>query len=274
MSSPKILDFNLLKNYLFQVIMNKPAYLDEPIFCFTSDVDWASEDALQIQQDIYDRYGIQTTYFVTHKSPLLERWHKEGKIQLGIHPNFLPGSSHGNTIDEVLDTVMKFAPRARCFRSHRCFDVAPVTDALVKRGLLYDSNLITNLQQGISPLKHESGLIRFPCFYEDGIHFKWRRRWDFREFEKIFNQPGLKIISHHPMITAMNVTTAEKWGILKTKFPPGVWIKMSKEQLLENACREPGPKNFLEDMIKFVLENKFSIMSMEELYQNFGKTII
>lgn len=212
------------------------------------------------------------TYFVTHQSPLLEKWHRERKIQLGIHPNFLPGSSHGNTINEVIDTVMKYVPEARCFRSHRCFDVAPVTDALVKRGLLYDSNLITNLQQGISPIKHESGLIRFPCFYEDGIHFKWRRSWDFTGFEKIFSQPGIKIISPHHMITAMNVSTAEGWGNLKAKFSPETWIKMSKEQLLDNAYQEQGPKNFLEDMIEFVLKNKFPIMSMEELYQNFGKT--
>lgn len=252
--------------------MNKPAYLSEPVFCFTSDVDWASEEALQIQQDIYDRDDIHATYFVTHKSPLLEKWHQESKVQLGIHPNFLPGSSHGNTIDEVIATVMKFVPGARCFRSHRCFDMPAVTDALVKKGLLYDSNLMTNLQQGISPITHESGLIRFPCFYEDGIHFKWKRGWDFSKFEKMFSQPGIKIVSPHPMITAMNVTTAEGWASLKAKFPAKAWIKMSGEQLLENACKEQGPKNFLEDMITFVLNNKFTIMSMEELYQNFGNT--
>jgi hypothetical protein len=253
-------------------MLNQPDYKTRPVFCFTSDVDWASEPAIQIQQDIYDRYEIKATYFITHHSALLQKWHKQNKIQLGIHPNFLPGSSHGSSFNEVIDTVMKLAPGARCFRAHRCFDVSPVTDALVEKGILYDSNLITDLQQNIAPLKHESGLIRFPCFYEDGIHFKWHRNWDFAEYAEIFSRSGLKIISAHPMITALNVTSKEYWAELKIKFPPDKWIRMTDEQINQNACDGPGPKSFLENMIEFVLKKNFAVMTMEDLYRSYGKT--
>jgi hypothetical protein len=251
--------------------MNRNIYETEPIFCITSDVDWASEDAIQIQQDVLDKYNVCATYFVTHDSPLLNKWDQEGKIQLGIHPNFLSGSSHGDSIDQVIDTVMKFAPNARCFRSHRYFDVAPMTHALVNRGILYDSNLCTNLQQNITPIAHESGLIRFPCFYEDGTHFGWRRIWNFSQFTETFSHPGLKIISTHPMITALNVTTPEYWAELKVKFPPEKWIKLSARELYLNACKEPGPKNFLEDILDYVRQKGFKIMTMEELYQKYGR---
>jgi len=244
----------------------------EPVFCITSDVDWASEDAMQIQQDIFDTYDIRATYFVTHNSPLMREWFQRGRVQLGIHPNFLPGSSHGNSIEEVIDTVLTFAPGAKCFRSHRYFDATPATHALVKRGMLYDSNLCTNMQQGIEPIAHESGLVRFPCFYEDGgTHFEWKRPWNFSAFAETFSQPGIKIISVHPMITALNVTTSAYWIELKNKFSPDRWIQLSKEELERNACREPGPRQFLTDLLEYVKRRGFPIMTMEGLFQNFGR---
>lgn len=246
---------------------DRPIYNLKPVFCFTSDMDWASEAALAIQQEIFDLYDIHATYFVTHDSPLIIKRRKDKKVDIGIHPNFLPDSSHGNTFEEVIDTVLKFAPEARCFRSHRCFEATPITHALVKKGLLYDSNMITNLQQGITPIKHESGLIRFPVFYEDGTHFEWRRDWDFSKYAKLFGYPGIKIISVHAMITALNAATSEYWAQLKIKFPPDKWINMSKDEIAENICDNPGPKQFLIDMIEYIKQNNHIIMTIEELYQ-------
>jgi len=253
-------------------MMNHPIYKNKPVFCFTSDVDWASEDALAILQGIFDHYDITATYFVTHDSPSIKSWHKEKKIEVGIHPNFLPGSSHGNSFNEVIDAVMKFAPDARCFRAHRCFDVTPITHELARRGILYDSNMVTNLQQELMPIKHESGLLRFPVFYEDGTHFEWRQSWDFKEFTDIFSQPGIKVISAHAMITALNVPSPEFWNQLKVKFPPDKWIKINSTEIAENAFEGPGPKKFLQDMIEFVHRNNMEIMTMSELYQNFKTT--
>ncbi len=248
----------------------EPNYKYAPVYCFTSDMDWASKAALEIQQAIYDKHEIKATYFVTHKSGLIDQWRKAGKIETGIHPNFLKGSSHGKTYDEVIDSVFRFAPGARCFRAHRCFDNAIITEMLAKRGILFDSNLITDCQQDIAPLKHESGIVRFPCFWEDGIHFKWNRNWDFSQFTRQFSQPGIKIISAHPMITAMNVTSAAAWADLKIKFPPDKWIRMSEAQIKSNTFPGMGPASFLDEMIRFVRSNKFTIMTMEELFQNFG----
>ena len=253
-------------------------YKSRPVFCFTSDVDWAAEAALLIQQKIFDKYDIKATYFITHESPLIRKWHKVGKIDIGIHPNFLPGSSHGDSFDKVIDTVMKLVPDAHCFRAHRCFDVTPVTHKLVKRGLLYDSNLVTNLQQDLGPIEHESGLWRFPVFYEDGTHFEWRRSWDFSEFKDAFGQPGLKVISTHPMITALNVTTPEYWAALKEKFPPDKWLRMTANEIEANMTRDDrgdpaiGPKMFLESIAGFAREAGLTIMTLEELYQNFKNT--
>ncbi len=245
----------------------------KPIFCFTSDIDWASEEALKIQQAIYDDFAITPTYFVTHKSEFIERLRAENRIELGIHPNFLPNSSHGDSYEEVIDTVLKLVPDARAFRAHRCFDVAIVTDMLFRRGILYDSNLITKLQPGLGPILHESGLVRFPCFYEDGIHFKWRLSWKFEDYRSMFDAPGLKIISAHPMITAMNVTSASYWAELKLKFPPDKWIKMTRQQLEQNRCPDPGPAEFLKNIIRHALDRGYSILTLDELYERTGRPL-
>jgi len=247
--------------------------MGKPIFCFTSDMDWASEAALNIQQAIYDEFAVTPTYFVTHRSGLIEKLRAENRIELGIHPNFLPNSSHGNSFEEVIDTVLKLVPDAKAFRAHRCFDVAIVTDMLFGRGILYDSNLITKLQPGLAPILHESGMVRFPCFYEDGIHFKWKLSWDFAAYRGLFDSPGLKIISAHPMITAMNVTTADCWAALKRKFPPARWIKMTEEELEQNRCAGPGPAEFLKNIIRHALDRDYPILTLDELYNRLGRPL-
>lgn len=247
--------------------------MQKPIYCFTTDIDWASEPAIELQQAIYDEFAVKATYFVTHRSELVDKLHADGKIELGIHPNFLPNSSHGNNFEEVIETVMRLVPNARCFRAHRCFDVAIVTDMLFQRGILYDSNLITRLQPNLTPIIHESGMVRFPCFYEDGTHFKWRLKWDFSLYRELFNTPGLKIISTHPMITAMNVNSAEYWAQLKIKFPPDKWIKMTGYQLGQNRCSGPGPAEFLRRIIANALDKGFPVMTLDELYWKFGKPL-
>lgn len=250
--------------------MKQPAYKSEPIFAVTCDVDWASEDAIRIQQGIFDEHDVRATYFVTHESPILRELFQAKRIDLGIHPNFLPNSSHGETFEEVLDTVLTFAPESRCSRSHRYFDAAPVTQSLVKRGFRYDANLCTNLQKEIAPIRHESGLIRFPCFYEDGTHSWQRLGWDFADFKGLFTLAGIKILSVHPMTIAMNATSQDYWAELKRKFPPQKWIQMEAKELAANACREQGPKNFLEEMLAFIKKSGFQTMTMDELYQHFG----
>lgn len=244
-------------------------YETTPVFCVTSDVDWASEDAIAIQQDVFDRHGIHATYFVTHRSERLARLHADKRVDLGVHPNFLPGSSHGEGFTQVIDTVLAFAPEARTYRCHRYFDVSDVAHEFHRRGFRYDANLCTNLQTGLAPIRHESGLIRLPTFYEDGTHFWNRQAWRFRDFEDVFASPGLKIVCVHPMITAMNVTGVEYWAELKRRFPPHDWIRMSADDLRGARRAEPGPTEFLEEMLDFVARRGVPVMTLDQVYERF-----
>lgn len=236
----------------------------------TSDVDWASEDAIRIQQSILERYEVHATYFLTHESAYLRALADSGRIDTGIHPNFLPGSSHGESFDEVIDCVTKLAPTARCFRSHRYFDVTDVTHRLVDRGFLYDSNVCTNLQPGIAPMRHESGLIRFPTFYEDGTQMYTPRGWVFTRFADLFKSPGLKVIGIHPMVTALNVTNPARWAELKRLYPPERWIQIGASDLDRERSAEIGPAVFLEQLLRMIRKEGLPLMTLDQLYQQFG----
>src|SRR5262245_37809023 len=131
--------------------------MSDPLFCMTTDIDWASEYCICELRSILEGFGVRPTVFVTHRSVEIDRWEL---AELGIHPNFLPGSTHGLSVPDVIDHVLQIVPSAKTFRSHCFFDNTHVTRAIRERGILYDSNLCLHLQPNIVPLRHWSGIIR------------------------------------------------------------------------------------------------------------------
>lgn len=120
--------------------------INTPIFCITSDVDWASEYCIEEFIKIITSYGIKPTLFATHESAIIKKFISEGKIECGIHPNFLHGSSHGSDYLSIIDNMFSMYPDAKTFRSHSFFDSTPIIQEMTKRGLRYDSNICLYLQ--------------------------------------------------------------------------------------------------------------------------------
>ena len=86
--------------------------LEEPLFCFTSDFGWASDFCLDDLLEFLCEYEIVPTVFGTHSSMALERYVATGAAEVGLHPNFLPGSSHGASEVQVIDHVQALFPQA------------------------------------------------------------------------------------------------------------------------------------------------------------------
>src|SRR5207244_3974947 len=62
---------------------------------------------------------VRATWFVTHMSPAISRLRRNPELfELGIHPNFLPGSTHGDTPDAVLRHCRALVPDAVSMRTH------------------------------------------------------------------------------------------------------------------------------------------------------------
>jgi hypothetical protein len=242
---------------------------DKPIFVFTTDIDWASEYCIQTLLTAVNGKGVVPTAFATHKSQVLAAASAAGKVNIGLHPNFLPGSTHGKTREEIIDHMFKLFPEACCFRSHAMVDDSHISMAMKARDIHYDSNLCLYLQTELVPLHHWTGIPRFPMFWADDIH--WRRGGDFRlkPYEDLFFSPGLKIIGVHPFMFTLNLSDHETYTRLKPKIST-----LADEEIDELFSPGPGAQTFLLELIDAVHKNGFAFHTLDDVYNIYPKESI
>lgn len=243
---------------------------EQPVFSFTSDIDWASEAVMQEYFEIVNLLKIKPTLFVTHHSEFIENNFKAGLIDRGLHPNFMNGSSHGNSFTEVAETCIKFAPEAFGFRSHRAFDLTDITHLMRNQyGFKYVSHQITVFQPAIKPILHESGLINFPVFFEDGTHLYNNLDLSFEKYKELFLTPGIKIISFHPMNFIFNSPTMAFMRSIKDFMSREEYNNITQETITKYKNNNFGIRDTVLEIVEFVKRKNFTILSMNELYTKF-----
>ena len=246
----------------------KPHIWDEqPVFCFTSDIDWASEAVID---DYFHRLPmdlLKLTTFVTHNSEIIENQFRAGVIQRGIHPNFLPGSSHGNSFREVIETCMTFAPEATCTRSHRAFDVTDTTHML-KNEFHFKccSNTITTLTPCIKPYWLESKLLQIPVFFEEGSFLYNELGLSIQPFLQFFKAPGLKVISFHPINMAFNTPYIAWMRQIKDSLTREEFNNISAEMIASKRNREKGAFDVVMEIINLAQQLNAPILTLDEIY--------
>ncbi|MGB5024640.1 MAG: hypothetical protein WBO44_04780 [Saprospiraceae bacterium] len=252
---------------LLRQMQTKQIWDEMPVYCFTSDIDWASEDVMKEYFNLINELDIKPTLFVTHYSEVIESNFKLGHIERGIHPNFLSNSSHGNSFKEIVETCIKFAPESYGFRSHRLFDVTDITHMLKNEfNYKYVSNLGTILQNSIRPVLHESGLVHIPIFFEDGTHLYNQLDLDFKKYIDLFTSPGIKIISFHPMNFVFNSPTMSFMRQIKDSLTQEEYNNITIQTVEEKRNRDKGIGQTVMEIIKFVKENNYPILSLNEVY--------
>jgi hypothetical protein len=253
--------------FLLQQINKKQIWDENPVFCFSSDVDWASEDVMSQYFDIVNSLDIKPTLFCTHESAIINTNFEQRKIERGIHPNFLTGSSHGENFREIIETCIKFAPESYGFRSHRLFDVTDITHLLKNEyGYKYVSNLGTVLQTYIRPVLHESGLIHFPIFMEDGTHLYNQLDLNFKKYIDYFTLPGIKIISFHPMNFVFNTPEISFMRQIKDSLSREEFNNISTQTIEKLKNRENGIQKTILDIVNFIKSKNYQILSFNEIY--------
>ena len=240
---------------------------EEPVFCFTSDIDWSSESIIKYSHDILSGDDLKLTYFTTHSSPFLNELNALNKIDLLIHPNFLPNSSHGDSFKEVIDYCMNLVPNADGFRSHRYFEVNDIMDDFAKRGFRFVSNHCTRCETNIKPLKHRSGLLSIPIFLEDGGYLIMDPTLNFDNLIPRLKSPGLKVINFHPAHMAFNTPNFAYTRSIKDSFSREIWGNLGLSQLQKLENREQlGVRKTIQQVIEFASSNDYKVLSMREIY--------
>jgi hypothetical protein len=238
--------------------------IDRPIFCMTSDTDWASDFAIAEHIGLLREYGVRPTLFVTHTSPVLSEFVSAGG-DVGLHPNFLPGSTHGSTYHEVIDHIQALYPQARVSRSHAAVDGTLICHLLYERGIRYDSNIALYFQSDVVPLRHESGLVRFPVFWEEDLH--WHNTggdWNLDRYLPLFFTPGLKVLNVHPFMIGTNCPDHDYYLSIKQHI-----TTLNPESVSQVRFQGPGPRTFLCGLLEEIGRRGHSFYTLAELYQQF-----
>lgn len=234
-------------------------FLKKPVFIFTADIDWCSESGIYDLINYLNFNRIKPLVFVTHKSKILAKLKKKNFIDLGIHPNFLPNSSHGIDIQEIINFCLDLTGKTLFSRSHSFHENSWINIKLYESGIRFDSNLCCYLEKNLKPIRHFTNIIKLPVFWEDDIHLLKNGNLDFNNYIKYFKTPGLKVINIHPFLFSYNIKNMKHYYKNKSKIQT-----LSIDEIHKQEKKE-GLKNFIYDMVNFIKQKNYKILDAKEI---------
>lgn len=196
-------------------------HLDRPIL--TLDIDWAPDFMIETVAAQLLEAGVCATWFVTHDSPAVRRLKAHpDQFELGLHPNFLAGSTHGATPEEVLEHVSKLVPGARAVRTHGLISSTQLLNLMIVRaGLESDVTLFLPRTTGLKPFEYYwrgRSFWRVPFFWEDDFEMEREEPgWDLEPYLTL--GPGLKVFNFHPIHVYLNSADMGPYQQLKKAVP-------------------------------------------------------
>lgn len=192
--------------------------------------------------DLLARAGVRATWFATHDFPVLRDLRSEPLFEVGVHPNFLPGSSHGATPADVLRHVLELVPGATTVRTHSLFQSERHSQLMVEEfGLRTDCSQLLMDAAHVAPhrLRFSPGgpwLTRVPHVFQDNMFMFTGRPWTFDD--PAFHTPGIKVFDFHPVHLALNSPAFESYERLKgTGKPLGA---VTREDIAPLRSAGPG----------------------------------
>lgn len=225
----------------------------------TIDVDWAPDCAIDFMADALRKRSIKATWLLTHASPAVERLRQTPDLfELGIHPNFSQGSSHGDGPTAVLAYCRRLAPDATTMRSHSL-----VQSTTIYRHVLDETEIRTDLSlfmPGVIPPRpffyraQPMRLLRLPYVWEDDVEMiEEKPDWTAERFERSTLQ--LQILDFHPIHVFLNSRSLESYELLKMRHPIN---ECSSSDLAPHVSKGSGTGSLFRDLINSSsLENQW-----------------
>ncbi len=230
----------------------------------TFDTDWVPpffiEDVLSLVNDI------PATFFVTDEAAC-KVLAGIPNVELGVHPNFMPGSSHGSKPREVLETVMKLVPGAQAVRSHRLFQFSAVLDLYVEYGINYDLTLIEYQNPSPRCFRYWNGLIRLPFNFEDDVALLRGESVEV-PMPSWMRSASTLVCDFHPMHIYLNTEVMDRYVALRNR---GSLQELSASDIEPFVNRKgPGTRNILSSLLEKVCSGEMTPFSISGLVQKLG----
>lgn len=215
------------------------------------DTDWAPQYIINDTLKIINDYKVKCTVFCTNQ-------YDTGNfkdIEIALHPNYMPGSTHGQTDSECIIGLKKIFPNAIGTRSHRLYWHAGLTDTLINNKILYDSSIMLPFQE-IYPFNY-FGLFRIPAWWSDGFHLKSRH--DEEVVKKKINQHnGVKILIFHPINIFLNSNNNFDYKKVARKIYNN---EIDEEQAKSYRSKSTGIRNTFKEILNILTHKKINTIS-------------
>jgi polysaccharide deactylase WbmS-like protein len=191
------------------------------LIAITLDVDWAPDHAIDaVAAQLIER-DVRATWFVTHSGPAVDRLRERPDLfELGIHPNFAPGSSHGDTPEAVLDHCMALVPEAQAMRTHGLVQsTALLALARERTPIRVDASLFLPGAARLAPIEYPLApgpIVRVPYLWEDDAEMlRPDPAWD--AWGVATGAQGLAVFDFHPIHVVLNSADTRAYEALKQR---------------------------------------------------------
>lgn len=230
-------------------------------YVITFDIDWAPDSSIIECLKLLESVGAKATFFTTHYTELNSEIILRGH-ELGIHPNFLPNSSHGKNLNEIIDNCLKFAPKASIIRTHSLVQSSPMLYEIFSNypQLKLDVSLCMHKAEHAQKVPWSFAGVKF-----DRIMYNWEDDFEFetKQFsdkdQKFFGK--LTIFNFHPIHVHLNSSDGTEYSRLKSTLGELPLYKAEKKLIEKMQNTDVGVKSFF----KAVLDSKIRNIALSEV---------
>jgi len=234
---------------------------DKKEIVLTFDTDWAPpfiiEDIIELINDI------PATFLLTDKA-VQKVLKNVSNIEIGIHPNFMPDSSHGANRRQIIEHILNIVPEAQIVRAHNLVQDSTILNLYVEYGLLYDLSLLEYKNLYIKPFRYWNGLIRIPYNFEDDILCMLNEnilpnKW--------LEKTQVLICDFHPIHVFLNSENLERYNTLRSQYD----LNRIKPKVIDKFVNREtiGIRNLFIHLLQQINNEIFHPCSVSDLMMNY-----
>lgn len=198
--------------------------MSNPSLAITLDIDWAPDFMIEDVARLLINKRVRATWFVTHATPALDLLRQYPELfELGIHPNFKEGSSHGKSMPEIVQHCLTLVPDAVSARSHGL-----IQSDYLWRYYLEATPIRCDCTTYAGPVPHvyisrfywkSRALTRIPFVYQDNMEMEAPTPiWSAETFYR--GKSGVQSLNFHPVYIYTNARSMSVYEFLKTTGKP------------------------------------------------------
>jgi peptidoglycan/xylan/chitin deacetylase (PgdA/CDA1 family) len=227
----------------------------------TFDIDWAPDFCISQVLDKLEDYGVKATFFVTHPSDIIKEIENKGHT-IGLHPNFLPNSSHGSTTRKTIDYLLEIAPKATVLRTHALVQSSPL--------LLDIFSNYGQLKLDLSTFMYRFAYVgRFSWAFNnvsfERINYNWEDDAAFSDeafdWSSVELFGDINILDFHPIHVALNSSNGDCYHRLKGGLNGKPLSNVSEKNLRLYINELHGASTYLDA----ILSSKARSISLEQI---------